>query len=97
MIQLAEKYQKMVQDILKQQITTQKVYAFGSRAKNTAKKYSDLDLCLVGELMSYSQLAELKDAFSESDLPYFVDVVQLKTMDQSFYAMVKKDFVEIVL
>ena len=39
-------------------------------------KFSDLDLCLEGAKITYMQMATLKDAFSDSDLPYFVDLVQ---------------------
>ena len=51
-----------------------KVIIFGSRAKNTHKQYSDIDLCLVGNI-SESQLAEINSDIMESNLIYTVDVV----------------------
>jgi len=96
-IQLAQRHQKLVRDILKEKLTSQKVYVFGSRATNKAQEFSDLDLCLEGEKLSFSKIAELKDAFSESDLPYFVDIVQKSRLSNAFYLLVKRDFVEFVL
>jgi predicted nucleotidyltransferase len=53
---------------------------FGSRAKGDPKPYSDLDLALKGrERLSLVELAELAEALSESDLPFKVDVVELRT------------------
>ena len=45
----------MVQDILRRHAPDCDVWAFGSRARHTAKPYSDLDLALRGA--GYGQLA----------------------------------------
>jgi type I restriction enzyme S subunit len=37
---------KIVRDILQKHVPEYEVWAFGSRAKKTAKKHSDLDLCI---------------------------------------------------
>jgi predicted nucleotidyltransferase len=51
------------------------VWVFGSRYNGTAKHYSDLDLALVGQSkLDWRRLAELKEAFQESDLPFRVDL-----------------------
>jgi len=43
MLQIESKHREIVQNILGKY--PHKFYAYGSRAKGTAKKYSDLDLC----------------------------------------------------
>lgn len=95
-LQLDERYQDMVRAVLKDQQVNQKVYVYGSRATQTARKFSDLDLCLVGDKLNFLQLASLKEAFSESDLPYFVDVVDANRVSGAFYDRISKDFVEFV-
>jgi len=97
MIQLSAKHLEMVKRILSSSLNTQKVYVFGSRARNEAKAFSDLDLCIDGDELSFSSVSALKDAFSESDLPYFVDLVQKTRMSKGFYALVKGDFIELAL
>jgi len=95
MIQLSVKHQGIVEDVIKAQLTTQKVFVFGSRAKNKARQFSDLDLCIAGEKLSFSQMLKLKDAFTESDLPYFVDILQEQNLSKKMYESIKKDFIEL--
>ena len=97
-IDLNEKYQTIIKAILTPYLKQQYVYVyvFGSRAKGTAKTYSDVDLCLEGELLSFTEMASLKEAFSESDLPYFVDVLQQKEISKPFYLSIKDSFVALI-
>ena len=51
------------------------VWVFGSRALGKAKPFSDLDLIVAyGAPAEFRILHALKEAFSESRLPYRVDV-----------------------
>jgi len=95
MIQLSVKHQSIVERVIKEQLTTQKVFVFGSRAKNEARQFSDLDLFIAGEKLSFLQMTKLKNAFSESDLPYFVDILQEKNLSQKMFELIEKDFVEL--
>jgi uncharacterized protein len=54
--------------------------AFGSRVqtnppRKTCKSHSDLDIALAGPKLALHEMFALRDAFSESDLPFRVDVV----------------------
>ena len=49
-------------------------YAYGSRVKGTARKFSDLDLCYQEEIPSYV-LIEIENELEESDLPFIVELV----------------------
>jgi len=69
-----------------------KFYAYGSRVKGTARKYSDLDLCYKGDIPSYL-LIEIKKDFEESNLPFIVELVNWKNMRPTFQKMIKKDLV----
>jgi len=56
---------------------------FGSRIKGTSKQFSDLDLCIKDRITDYDYEL-LKEAFEESDLPFFVDLVDYNKLDESF-------------
>ena len=67
---------KIVQSILHKHVPQYEVWAFGSRATWKAKEYSDLDLAIITDRpLSLDVSASLSDDFSESDLPWRVDVV----------------------
>jgi predicted nucleotidyltransferase len=71
-------------------------WVFGSRATATAtaRRYSDLDLALEGERpLSLDVLGDIAEALSESDLPYKVDVIDLRSVDAAFRAIIEPDMV----
>ncbi len=76
---------EMVLEILGRHVPEREVVCFGSRAGGAAKPFSDLDLCVMGETpLAPGLLAALKDDFSESDLPYKVDVVDWADTSATF-------------
>ena len=75
----------IVSRILRALVPSIEVWAFGSRATGAAKPYSDLDLALVGATpLPLDTLAALREAFSESDLPWKVDLVDWATTTPAF-------------
>ena len=79
---LAAPHLALVRALTLQHAPHQQFYAFGSRVFGDAasrlrvKPHSDLDLAIVGEPLPLEQLFALRDAFSQSDLPMRVDIVQ---------------------
>ncbi len=68
-----------------------KVWVFGSRANWTTKDSSDLDLAVEGATrLDHEAMGRLETAFEESDLPYTVDVVDLKAVDHAFKRIVEE-------
>ncbi|CAG8690029.1 10011_t:CDS:2 [Gigaspora margarita] len=49
-------------------------YAYGSRVKGTARKFSDLDLCYQEEIPR-EVIYQIKEELEESDLPFIVELV----------------------
>jgi len=81
---------EIVRDLLARHVPGRAVWAFGSRVKASAKPYSDLDLAILGnEPLTLSTLAELADDFSESDLPFKVDLVDWATTSESFRKVIE--------
>ncbi len=89
MILLSDKHKKIIDTILSEIIPASlqlKVYVFGSRAMGTAKPASDIDLafeCSDTTEMPFSVLLKLGTAFEESDLPIFVDIIDIHTTPQA--------------
>ena len=83
---------EIVREILSRQVRAQEVWAFGSRATWTAKKYSDIDLAVIGdEPLGLAVSAALADDFANSDLPFKVDVVDWATTSESFRKIIQRD------
>ena len=83
---------EIVRQILERHVPAREVWAFGSRAKGSAKPFSDLDLIVLGEQpLSLSILAELADDFSESDLPFKVDIVDWATTGERFRKVIEAE------
>ena len=80
----------IVRGILQRHVPGHEVWAFGSRATGTCKPFSDLDLAiLASHPLPMSTIADLADAFSESDLPYKVDIVDWATTSERFRGVMK--------
>jgi type I restriction enzyme S subunit len=76
---------KIVQDILNKHVPGWEVWAFGSRVTGKATETSDLDLAIIGDTpLDFETLAALRDAFSESRIPYKVDVVDWASISETF-------------
>jgi type I restriction enzyme S subunit len=86
----------IVQTILQKHVPDREVWAFGSRAKWTAKEYSDLDLAILGDQpLGLVVSAALADDFTESDLPWKVDVVDWETTSESFRKIIERNCVRL--
>lgn len=85
MLDLQPAHLAVVRNILAKQVPGCQAWAFGSRVKGTAERFSDLDICLSAEQpLNYEEKANLQLAFSESDLPFVVDIVDLKRCSPAF-------------
>ena len=69
-----------------------KIQVFGSRATGIRlKPHSDLDLLIVGlEKLPSLLLGDLREALSESDLPFSVDIVEAQYAEPEFLASLEE-------
>ena len=59
----------------------ERALVFGSRAKGTYKKGSDIDIALMGEGVGEALAMDVSGRLNESEpLPYFVDIVALNAL-----------------
>jgi predicted nucleotidyltransferase len=85
-----------VTSILRRHIPELEVRAFGSRVFGKARKTSDLDLALMTDRpLELARMADLREAFTESDLPFKVDLVDWAAASDSFRRIIEKNFVVI--
>ena len=97
-IAIAPEEARIVLDILEARIPDRTVWIFGSRAKNRARRRSDLDLAIAGsERLPLDVYLDLKEDFLQSDLPYFVDVIDLHDVAPEFKRRIEPDFLPVSL
>ena len=72
---LTKRNEETIWAIFKRYPKVESVYVFGSRAKESFKEGSDIDLVIMRGDVSYLDLIRIKSAFEDSDLPYTVDVL----------------------
>ncbi|MFA9488848.1 MULTISPECIES: nucleotidyltransferase family protein [unclassified Mannheimia] len=95
-LDITDKELEIVKSILNEFIPNYPVWAFGSRVKGTARQYSNLDLAIITETpLSFLERDNLKEAFSESDLVWKVDIVDWATTSEEFRKIIQQKYVEI--
>jgi len=82
---------QIVRGILQHYVPELEVLAFGSRAQWTAKQFSDLDIAVIGsERLGVSLVADMREAFQESALPFKVDIVDWAATDERFRKIIEQ-------
>lgn len=91
MINLSSDTLLEVKKILSEYIPDAEVSVFGSRINGQNKKYSDLDLAVrmpENKKLDQEKLNDLNNAFSESNIPIMIDIIDLNTVSDSFREIV---------
>jgi len=93
MIDLEPEYLAEIKEILLKHTPNCEVRAFGSRTQGKAKRFSDLDLVVIGKQeLDEAALDNLKDALSQSDLPIMVDIVDWFRISDRFRAIIERQY-----
>jgi len=91
------RHQVVLTGILRKYLSKEaKVFVYGSRAKGTHQRFSDMDLAIEGELNS-RDLGRLSFDLEDSNLPFQVDVHLIKDFSEDFLKLVEGDFVKLKL
>lgn len=98
-LRLRAQDRKEVERILSQFVPNEEVWAYGSRVDGSGHELSDLDL-VVRHPADLKQkqagvLDELKEAFTESNLPFLVDVHDWARLPATFWANIEAQHVVI--
>lgn len=93
MIDVTPEHLRIVFSILLKYVPEHEVLAFGSRVNQKPKKHSDLDLVIKTDSpLPVKTLALLRDAFSESNLPFKVDIVDWSRISKNFQKIIEEKF-----
>jgi predicted nucleotidyltransferase len=85
MIAVTPHEMKIIHEIIKKYTPNCDVLAFGSRYKRTHSDASDLDLAVMSdEKLNFLIIAQIKEDFMESDIPYKVDVLDYHGVSDNF-------------
>jgi predicted nucleotidyltransferase len=70
----------IIYNIFNKYPSIKEVKIFGSRANKKYKVGSDIDLVILNNDFGSADIALIKSDFEESSLPYFVDLIEYKTI-----------------
>lgn len=95
-IDLTSEQLRTVYETLERLAPNVKAAVFGSRLGKSHHPYSDLDLALMSDHpIPLLVLSELEEAFSQSDLPFKVDIVDLCRTTPEFRSQVEQKHIPI--
>jgi type I restriction enzyme S subunit len=84
---------RRIQALLRRYIPDREVRLFGSRAKGSTKSSSDADLAIMGEIApSRVVISNLASAFSDSDLPFRVDLLIWANTSAEFRGVIEEAY-----
>ena len=85
MVDLKPEYLDALKKILKEYGPDYEVWIFGSRVTGKASVNSDIDLVLIGKTpIDWRKIEEIKEALSESDIPFMADVLDWHCISPEF-------------
>ncbi len=92
-MKIAAGHLAIIKKILSSHVPAYEVWAFGSRVHGRGfKKFSDVDLAIMAETpIEPLRIADLREAFSESDLPFKVDIIDLASTEEPFRKIIERD------
>lgn len=91
---MTDRYVEQVKEIVSRALAPYPVsaYLFGSRARGDATPVSGIDIAVEPhEPLPGAVLSDLGEELEESSVPYFVDLVDLRSADQAFRERVKRE------
>ena len=92
-LDLPQKYLEQVKSLLRTHVPHAEVWAYGSRVTGDGHEASDLDLVLRNPqnlLEETAALSDLKEAFTESNLPIRVDIMDWARIPESFHREIER-------
>ena len=73
-------------------VPNREVRVMGSRASGRAKRFSDLDIVIMGDdLLDLQTLGLLREAFDESSLPFAVDIIEWASASAAFRRVIAQE------
>lgn len=97
MANISPEHKKIIFDIIDRFVPHCEIRIYGSRYRNTAKKFSDLDISLASDrVIDWIIIEKIKEAFQESTLPYRVDVSDWHSLSPEFQKVIETSGYEVL-
>ena len=90
-VDITAEQRRTVLALLNRHLPDTAVWAYGSRVKGTSRPVSDLDLVVFAGPDQSGQVAELREAFEESNLPFRVDLFVWDEAPESFRTRIEAE------
>ena len=90
-IAITAEQRRTVLELLNRHLPDTAAWACGSRVKGTSRPASDLDLVVFARPEQSAQVAELREAFEESNLPFRVDLFVWNEVPESFRTRIEAE------
>lgn len=89
---LDEKTKNKIVGIISVLIPEAKIYLFGSRARGSYTKHSDIDIALdAGKPLSTLDVDEVKSMLNESNILYLIDVLDFHSVNAAMQESIMKE------
>ena len=95
-IDITANQRKTILALLKRHLPNTTAWVYGSRVKWTARPQSDLDLAVFATPDQERRVAELREAFEESNLPFRVDLFIWDAVPEQFRKEIEAEHVVLV-
>ena len=92
---LSAKHKTILENLFHKYLPGVEVWAYGSRVNGQSHEASDLDLVLRGpnlQKINSSNILDLRDAFTESTIPFLVEVRDWAVLPKSFHKEIEKNY-----
>lgn len=92
-IMFNESVKKQIKDAVKKYLsdTNYKVFIFGSRASGEHRRWSDIDVGILGrQKIPGSTIMKIEEELENSRIPFKIDIVDFKTVSGQFYSLAFK-------
>ena len=91
-IDITEEQRKTILSLLKRHLPNTTTWVYGSRVRWTSRPKSDLDMVVFATPAQDRQVAGLREAFEDSDLPFRVDLFVWEAVPESHRSQIEADY-----
>ncbi len=95
-IDITAEQHKTILALLEKHLPNTAAWAYGSRVSWTSRPQSDLDMVVFATPEQNDQVADLREAFGESDLPFRVDLFAWDAVPEEFRKRIEAEHVVLV-
>ncbi len=91
---IEDKYKELLIEIIGKYLPDARIWLFGSRARRTNKPGADFDIAIdAGRVLTLLEIGDIKEAIEESSIPVFVDIVDIRNVEDDFLNQIKQDWI----